>query len=216
MYLVDNLLNQETFKPFNFSADFEEVCEQNDLDGICSGEYLLLKKDPHDFLKILMHDNQLCYLYLEEILVQPENSLVSHGIYPAKRMTHHSLQKNPYAPTQDYNMFCLTLFQKEYYWLKQFLNWIHHYLEHRVAFGEILTKHEAIRFTLSEVVENMAIANIILEKNFIENHGKKIFSEFLLKATKKLANCTGGRGFSGGNILEFYYVTQLVNHFLCQ
>jgi hypothetical protein len=216
MYLVNNLLNQETFIPFNFSNDFKEVCEKNDLDGISSGEYILLKKNPDDFLKILMHDNHVCYLYLEEILVSSETSLAAHGIYPAKRLSHNALEDNHHSIMKDYNLFCLTIFQKEYWWLKQFLNWIHHYLEKRVAFGEVLTKHESIRFSLSEVIENMAIAHMILQKQHVASHELKIFSNLLLKATKKLANCTGGRGFSGGNILEFYYITQLVNHFLCQ
>lgn len=216
MHLVNNLLNQETFKPFNFSHDFEEVCEQNDLDGISSGEYILLKKNPDDFLKILMNNNRVCYLYLEEILISSENSLAIHGVYPAKRLTHTESEESHHSVIKNYNLFCLNLFQKEYCWLKQFLNWIHHYLEKRVAFGEVLTKHESIRFALAEVIENMAIAHVIMQKKSMENHELKIFSEYLFKATKTLANCTGGRGFSGGNILEFYYITQLVNHFLCQ
>lgn len=208
-------MNTDSLKLFNFAQDFQEVCEQNDLDGISVGRYLLIKQYPDDFLKILMHDNQLRYVYLEEISISPKNTLNLHGIYPAQCFSKEIVLEKNISKLNDYNVFCLTIFQREFKWLELYFDKIYEYLETSDVFRKLLNRQEMIHLVLAEVVENMAIAHVFLEKKQMGRNTRKVFSEFLLKAIKQLSYCSGGKEFAEGNILEFYYIIQLMNHFLC-
>jgi hypothetical protein len=202
-------------KLFNFAQCFQEVCEKNDLDGISVGRFFLIRQYPDDFLKILMHDNQLRYIYLEEISISPDNTLNLHGIYPAQCFSKEIVLDKNISKLIDYNVFCLTIFQREFEWLKLYFDHVYQYLETSDVFSHCLNRQDMIHVVLAEVLENMANAQVLLEKKHMGKKTQKEFSVFLLQAIKKLSYCSCGKEFAQGNILEFYYVVQLMNHFLC-
>ena len=158
-------------------------------------------------------DDKLFVISEPALQLKPDASINQHGLYAAKFKEPINIQSSTFG--KNYLQFGLSVLKMQYHWLEQFLRWTHQYLDQRIAFGQALTKHDAIRYSLAEVIENMMLIQPFLNSK-ITTTDLLTLSDLLLAAIKKLANCTGGRSFAGGNILEFYYISQLVNHFLCQ
>jgi hypothetical protein len=213
----NNLLSHCDFKPFDFSMIFSVACLLKKINGISDGKYCLVNREFKigETITLLLTDDNLHVISAQNLELRTDKTINKHGLYIAK--LNFEVKLTSVVLNKSYGDFCFSIFEEQYQWLSHFFNWTHDYLAKRIAFGQELTKHELISHALAEVLENKILLRIHLDKCsqcFNELYLKNI-SQLMLISLKTLANCTGGRSFTSGHIIEFYYIAQLLNNFLC-
>lgn len=208
MISADNLYEQNVSQRFHFEA-FKKQCTVHQIDGIQRKNSLLLCAQPRQKILTILTSKGLEKLEIKALQVTDDEILAKHALYLA--------QSQGAASESSCNEHLLILakpiLQAQIQWLKQFFNWINNYLSKRTSAGKHLTQHDVMRINLAEALEEIRMTQIALSTSETIPTLRST-SQILLQAIRHLASCAGGRSFAGGNVLEFFWVSQLVNSFL--
>jgi hypothetical protein len=203
------LYNQED-KDFCFSA-WPKACQQLNVDGVKRGKNLLLCQNDLPQYRVLDANGKVFTVAAESLGFNSNSSLEVQQVFTAT--IQYETLLHPQDATIDYLLLCQHLLQAQYQWFLQFFNWIHAYLSQRVSQGKTLVTHDVMRINLATVIEDLQLLETLLqEEPCIESLTG--LNSILKRGIKRLANCTGGRSFTGGNLLEQLWFISLFNHFL--
>ena len=204
-----NLYNAEKYIPFNFS-EWKMILKKYNVDGILRGNYIMLAsnlKPSYTLLPSLGEKKE----FLKDILsFKTEKTLAEHSVFFGRvNDTLNISEKEDF----EYHSLIWDILKLEIFWLKSFFKDIHNYLDKRISDGKALMNHESMRILMAEIVGNIKLIDSLLILDF-HAENTLCLANLVQVTAKKLANCSGGRGFTGGNILEFFWLITLMNNFL--
>lgn len=210
-----NLYKQADFQEFSFYKDINHIFDTFSVDGVISNQYIILKYKKDEKIQLIGNSG---YMYIENIKADnfhiiDDANLKKHGIYVTK--INFIMSDKCYCT--DYMELCHLILKSELEWFNRFFEWINRYLSKRVSDNKYLTSHDPIKISMAEVIENLCMAKTTSDI-FLQSRKKldvlQAMARHIEIGIKKLADCAGGRGFTGGNILELYWLSLLLNQFL--
>jgi hypothetical protein len=215
MVSAQQLYSPAVFDPLFFKDYLSELANKFGIDGILRMDCIMfIKYFSKDKFVFLTDTNQVITLASNDLnIINSDPVLVQHGIVMAK-LNNRSMF-NIACNYKDFNEFCFSIIKKQHQWLSNTFVVINQYLSKRVASDAVLTSQAIIRVELAEVLEGIYIISALLKQNNNSDLNQALgIANLIAQAAKKLAACAGGRAFTGGNVLEFYWFSILLQQFL--